>query len=54
MYASKSIFILFTSANYGHIDSIDFSNIYTRTFFIELAITVFFTHTQAHEINIVL
>ena len=27
----SQFFILFTSANYGHIDSIDFPNMYTRT-----------------------
>ena len=55
MYVSKvNFFILFTSANYGHINSIDFPNMYTCTHtseqinFIELAIAVFFTHTHTH------
>ena len=48
-HVCKSIqfFTLFTSANYGYIDSIDFPNMYTRThgwtnhIFIQLAIAVF-------------
>ena len=42
-----NFFILFTSAKYGHIDSIDFPNMYTRTherrnhIFIQLATAVF-------------
>ena len=63
MYVSKvNFFILFISANYGHIDSVDFPNMYTRThgltnIFIQLAIVVFsthtHTHTHAHKMNIV-
>ena len=57
----SKFFILLTSANYGHTDSIDFPNMYTRThgrtnhIFIEQLIAVFSTyiHTHAHKMNIV-
>ena len=51
MYLNKVNFLsFFTSAHYGHIDSIDFLNMYTRThksFFIQLAIAVFSTRTRS-------